>query len=112
MVAKLDVDSISIYLDTCTSFCGNLFVRKINAIACRIGHIRDFIRQLLNIDSIRRCSTRFYIRDGRAIFASQSNFCIINYIIHGVILDRTTDLFVQVCQVLCRSIRGFDIGTI
>ena len=81
MVAKLDADSISIYLDTCTGLCGNLLVRKINTIACCIGHIRDFIRQLLDIDSIRISSTRFYIRDGCAIFASQSNLCIINYII-------------------------------
>ena len=113
MVAKLDVDSISIYLDTCTSLCGNLLVRKINAIACCVGYVRDFIVQLFDIDGIHVIGTGLHISNRCTIrTASQGNLCFIYSIIYCVILHTSADLLIQFSQVLCCSIRGFDISTI
>ena len=113
MISEVDTDSLVIYRNARTSFCGNLLVRKVNTITCCVGYVRDFIVQLFDIDGIHVIGTGLHISNRCTIrTASQGNLCFIYSIIYCVILHTSADLLIQFSQVLCCSIRGFDISTI
>ena len=98
MLAEIDVDSIAIYRDPCTSFRRNLLIVEIDAVPCCIGYIRDLsidlVIHLLDRDSIRIACAGSQSRDlaaidiDSAITATERNPSASRYIFASTVLRR------------------------